>query len=50
MLSRCKKGMYICCNSGFVGGKAKDTLVGKMAEVFGEQAWIDFQDLINGDF
>ncbi|EIN09803.1 hypothetical protein PUNSTDRAFT_113158 [Punctularia strigosozonata HHB-11173 SS5] len=50
MFTRCKRGMYICCNSNFVGGKAKDTLVGQMAEAFGEEAWIDWDDLVNGDF
>ncbi|KAJ7158637.1 AAA domain-containing protein [Mycena filopes] len=39
MLSRCKKGMRIFTSRGFVEGKAKDSLVGRLAMEIGETAW-----------
>ncbi|KAJ7455344.1 P-loop containing nucleoside triphosphate hydrolase protein [Mycena galericulata] len=39
MLSRCKRGMKICTNRAFVEGKAKKTLVGRLASGIGPSAW-----------
>ncbi|KAK7033222.1 regulator of nonsense transcripts 1 [Favolaschia claudopus] len=39
MLTRCKKGMTILTNRGFVEGAAKDTLVGLLAKDVGPDAW-----------
>jgi hypothetical protein len=41
MLSRCKKGMIICTNRRFIEGKAKTSLVGKLAQSLGEKTWVD---------
>ncbi|KAF6742050.1 AAA domain-containing protein [Ephemerocybe angulata] len=40
MLTRCKKGMIICTSRPFVEGVACDSLVGKLAETLGPEAWI----------
>lgn len=40
MLTRCKRGMYIVTNWHFVHGKAADTLAGRMAAAWGEEAWV----------
>lgn len=39
MLTRCKKGMLICSKWDFVTGVAANTLVGRMAKVWGEESW-----------
>lgn len=41
MLSRCKKSMKICTSRGFLEDIAASSLVGKLAKMMGEQAWID---------
>ncbi|KAJ7067048.1 AAA domain-containing protein [Mycena amicta] len=43
MLTRCKERMTICTNRGFVLGKAKNTLVGKLARMLGEAAWMPLE-------
>ena len=41
MLTRCKKGMFICTSRRFLDGNdAKASLMGKLAETLGEQAWL----------
>lgn len=47
MLTRCKQAMYICSHWDFVWGTAKETLVGKIAEDWKEEAWKDAQDFNN---
>ena len=39
MLTRCKKGMYICSRWDFVKGVAANTLVGQMAKNWGKNYW-----------
>ncbi|KIK73389.1 hypothetical protein PAXRUDRAFT_178580, partial [Paxillus rubicundulus Ve08.2h10] len=48
MLTRCKRSMVICSSRSFLLGKASSTLVGKLAAVCGEEAWIDSQDIGHG--
>jgi hypothetical protein len=48
MLTRCKRGMYVCANRTFLEGKGKDSLVGAMASEFGNRAWISVQDVVEG--
>ncbi|KAL4249785.1 hypothetical protein ABKN59_007614 [Abortiporus biennis] len=50
MLSRCKKSMVICSSRAYLNGAASSTLVGKLAEEWGESAWVSWSDLINGRF
>ncbi|EJD33894.1 hypothetical protein AURDEDRAFT_76602 [Auricularia subglabra TFB-10046 SS5] len=49
MLTRCKKGMYICTNRAFLKTPAaQDTLVGKMAKEWGGNGWIRMADVVDG--
>lgn len=48
MLTRCKRGMYICANRKFLEGKGKECLVGKMAAEWGEEAWMNMKDVMDG--
>ncbi|EED85947.1 predicted protein [Postia placenta Mad-698-R] len=50
MLTRCKRGMYICTSWEFIQVIAKETLVGKMAIEFGDDAWIGMGQLEAGEF
>ena len=50
MLSRCKKGMFICSSWNFLDGIGKDTLVGQMARFCGDKAWIGMEHLEQGLF
>lgn len=45
MLTRCKKGMFICSSKAFLEGDGKKSLVGMMAADFGERSWVDMADL-----
>lgn len=45
MLTRCKKGMFICSSWDFLDGIGKETLVGKMASFCGDRAWIGMAHL-----
>ena len=41
MLTRCKKGMFICTSRHFLDGNdAKASLMGRLAGTLGEQAWL----------
>jgi hypothetical protein len=48
MLSRCKNSMIICTNQAFLTSKAKETLVGRLADEWGPQAWVSWKDVISG--
>ncbi|EJD41096.1 hypothetical protein AURDEDRAFT_138789 [Auricularia subglabra TFB-10046 SS5] len=49
MLTRCKKGVYVCAKRAFLQSPAaKDTLVGKMAKEWGSSGWIRTADVVNG--
>ena len=51
MLSRCKRGMYICSSRAFlINGRGADSLAGKMAAHFGDPAWISMADLEGGNY
>ncbi|KAF7316734.1 AAA-12 domain-containing protein [Mycena chlorophos] len=43
MLTRCKVGMKIYSSREFVLGKAKKTLIGKLARSMGEDVWMPFE-------
>jgi len=45
MLSRCKRGMFICSNRAFLEGAAAACLVGELAAEFGEKGWVERKDL-----
>lgn len=47
MLTRCKKGMYICSNSGFLSGVAAPSLVGKLAKEMRGAPWMEYQAILN---
>lgn len=48
MLTRCKKGMVIVSNKGFMAlPQVQETLVGEMAKVWGDNAWRDWNDVLN---
>lgn len=49
MLSRCKRGMVICTSRAFAEGKAKDTLLGKLAKAFADR-WVSAEDALQGNF
>lgn len=42
MLSRCKKSMVICTSRTFLEGIAASSLMGTLATVLGEQAWLKY--------
>ncbi|TFK45822.1 hypothetical protein OE88DRAFT_1639267, partial [Heliocybe sulcata] len=41
MLTRCRRGMFICTTRAFMIGAGSKTLVGQMIAEFGEDAWLD---------
>lgn len=45
MLSRCKRGMFICTNRAFLKGAAATSLVGELAAKFSERGWVERKDL-----
>lgn len=45
MLTRCKRGMFICSNKAFLEKDGAKSLVGEMAAEFGEKGWVDAKDL-----
>ncbi|KZT63465.1 hypothetical protein DAEQUDRAFT_680352 [Daedalea quercina L-15889] len=49
MLSRCKRGMIICTNRAFLEGKAKSSLMGKLAKEWAD-GWISWRDILQGKF
>jgi len=42
--------MYICSSKAFLQGKGAKTLVGLMAERFGDKSWMTVKDLQDGNF
>lgn len=51
MLSRCKKAMFICSSWDFLmDGKGAQSLVGKMAAAYGDEAWLSMNDIEDGNF
>ena len=51
MLTRCKRGMFICTSWKFlVDGKGANSLVGRMAAECGDDAWLSMEDVENGNF
>lgn len=46
MLTRCKASMTICTSQSYLGGTAKDTLLGQMAAEWGDAAWIGRRELL----
>lgn len=50
MLSRCKKGMYICTSQRYLKEGGKDSMVAEMAQEFGEEAWLSVKDIEGGNF
>ncbi|KAH9838486.1 P-loop containing nucleoside triphosphate hydrolase protein [Rhodofomes roseus] len=49
MLSRCKQGMIICTSRAFMEGKAKSSLVGKLAKEWAD-GWVSWRDVLQGEF
>jgi len=47
MLTRCKRGMFICSSKSYLQGDGSDSLVGEMAAEFGERCWVSMVDLEN---
>ena len=45
MLTRCKRGMFICSSRAYLEGDGAQSLVGELAAEFGEKAWVDVEDL-----
>jgi regulator of nonsense transcripts 1 len=45
MLSRCKRGMFICTNRAFLEGAAATSLVGELAAEFSKRGWVERKDL-----
>ena len=50
MLSRCKRGLFVCSSRAFlVDGRGVDSLAGRMAAHFGDAAWVSMADLEGGN-
>ncbi|EIN09738.1 hypothetical protein PUNSTDRAFT_44029 [Punctularia strigosozonata HHB-11173 SS5] len=47
-LSNMRNSMLICTNKAFLSTKAKNTLVGKLADEWGPEAWRSWQNIISG--
>jgi len=51
MLTRCKETLFICSSRAFLMmGSGANSLVGRMSAAFGEDAWIDLEDVEEGNF
>jgi hypothetical protein len=50
MLTRCKRGMYICSSKLFLERDGKESLVGTLARAYGEKAWMTIQEVEEGKF
>lgn len=50
MLSRCRKSMTICTSKNYLELKASETLLGRMAAEWGQDAWVSWRDLLNGSW
>jgi superfamily I DNA and/or RNA helicase len=45
MLTRCKRGMFICTSRAFLNGQGSKTLVGQLLKHVGEAGWLELDDL-----
>jgi len=45
MLTRCKRGMFICSSQAYLEGDGANSLVGDLAAEFGEKGWVGMEDL-----
>jgi superfamily I DNA and/or RNA helicase len=45
MLTRCKRGMFICSSRAFLSGPGSHSLVGKLLKDMGEESWLDLDNL-----
>lgn len=45
MLTRCKRGMFICSSRAYLEKDGAQSLVGELAAEFGEKGWVDMKDL-----
>ena len=46
MLTRCKRGMFICSSRAFLDGpQGSKSLVGQLLKHVGQAAWLDLNDL-----
>jgi hypothetical protein len=50
MLTRCKRGMFICTSRLYMSRDGRDSLVGEMAAACGDGAWLTVQDVELGKF
>jgi regulator of nonsense transcripts 1 len=50
MLTRCKRGMFICSSRAFLKGPGSKSLVGKMLKHVGEEGWLELADLEAGKY
>lgn len=51
MLTRCKQTLFVCSSRAFLMiGQGADSLVGRMAARFGEETWIDLEDIALENF
>jgi hypothetical protein len=50
MLTRCKRGMFICTSKQFMTRDGKDSLVGQLAQACKEEAWLTVKDIEMGKF
>lgn len=50
MLTRCKRGMFICSSRAFLRGPGAKSLVGKLLKHVGEQGWLELSDLEAGNY
>lgn len=49
MLTRCKRGMYIFTSKVYMGRDGKESLVGQLADSYGERAWMTIEEVGNMD-
>jgi len=45
MLTRCKRGMFICSSRTFLSGAGSSSLVGKLSKHMGEESWLNLERL-----
>ncbi|KAH7922889.1 P-loop containing nucleoside triphosphate hydrolase protein [Leucogyrophana mollusca] len=45
MLTRCKRGMFICTSKAFMERAGKDSLVGSLLEYYDNEAWMEVSEL-----
>ncbi|KAJ3570490.1 hypothetical protein NP233_g4368 [Leucocoprinus birnbaumii] len=50
MLTRCKKGMIICTNRGFINGVGSESLVAVLAKAVGNEAWVLWKQVLQPNY